>query len=189
MEKRPTVILLKPVIVSGGQTGVDRAALAWAISHRFAHGGWCPKGRRAEDGKIPARFKLRETKSGSYSDRTKRNVKDSDATLIIVRGKPTGGTALTERAALRMGKPFFVAKIGESPAEMVRLWLMQNVPAVLNVAGPRESGAPGIGRQTRRYLSDIFRDVRFVLTRRQVPRPGKNGRRRLVGPKGANRAG
>ena len=70
-------------IISGGQIGVDRAALDWAIAHNIQHGGWCPTGRRAEDGIIPERYRLREAPGRNYQQRTKWNVRDSDATLIV----------------------------------------------------------------------------------------------------------
>lgn len=90
-------------IISGGQTGVDRAALDWAIANRIPHGGWCPKGRRAEDGPLPRRYKLRETPSRSYAQRTRWNVRDSDATLIFSAANSlTGGSELTRRTALRL---------------------------------------------------------------------------------------
>ncbi len=88
-------------IVSGGQTGVDRAALDVAIARRLPHGGWCPRGRRAEDGAVPARYALREHASPDYAARTERNVVDSDATLVLAIGSPTNGTALTVRLAAR----------------------------------------------------------------------------------------
>lgn len=179
---------MRPVIVSGGQTGVDRAALDWALARGFRVDGWCPKGRRAEDGKIPERFPLRETSSRGYAERTRRNVAGTDATLIIVRRKPSGGTALTARVAMKEGKPFFVATLGETPAEMALLWLLKNLPRRLNVAGPRASQEPGIGGDARRYLSKVFRNVRFASALSRVPRPGKNGRRRLVGPRASSRA-
>ena len=86
-------------IVSGGQTGVDRAALDVAIALGFAHGGWCPAGRLAEDGPIAARYALRETTSAAYDVRTERNVLDSDGTLVLASGEPRGGSALTCRLA------------------------------------------------------------------------------------------
>lgn len=88
-------------IISGGQTGVDRAALDAALQLGIPCGGWCPKGRKAKDGPIPDRYPLKETESGSYPVRTEMNVRDSDGTLILTWGRPTGGTALTVRLARR----------------------------------------------------------------------------------------
>jgi hypothetical protein len=78
-------------IVSGGQAGVDRAALDWAIARGIPHGGWCPAGRIAEDGMIPERYQLRETASPGYRERTRRNVEDSDGTLILNLGELDAG--------------------------------------------------------------------------------------------------
>ena len=92
-------------IISGGQTGVDRGALDAAISLGIPHGGWCPRGRLAEDGRIPDRYQLRETDSPDYPSRTEQNVLDSDATLILYRGRIAGGTEFTLRLAQQHGRP------------------------------------------------------------------------------------
>ena len=92
-------------IISGGQTGVDRGALDAAIALGVPHGGWCPHGRLAEDGIIPARYQLRQTDSPEYHVRTEKNVQDSDATLILYRGEMKGGTKLTWQLAERHAKP------------------------------------------------------------------------------------
>jgi hypothetical protein len=141
-------------VVSGGQTGVDRAALDVARSLGLAHGGFCPRGRRAEDGAIPARYALVETPSRSYAERTLWNVRDSDATLVLHRGPLRGGSALTLRLARRLGRPHLALDLGaqDDPAGIIRAWLSVLRPAVLNVAGPRESTAPGIGGSARAVL-------------------------------------
>jgi len=95
-------------LVSGGQTGVDRAALDAAIELGVPCGGWCPKGRKAEDGVVPARYPLAETPSACYAQRTRWNIRDSDATLILTWGKPTGGTLLTLNECCKMGRPHLV---------------------------------------------------------------------------------
>ncbi|HEY7840487.1 MAG TPA: putative molybdenum carrier protein, partial [Gammaproteobacteria bacterium] len=92
-------------IVAGGQTGVDRAALDAAIRHGIAHGGWCPRGRLAEDGTVPDRYALRETNSWDYAERTERNVLDSNGTLILNSGPLEGGTLLTREFAEEHGRP------------------------------------------------------------------------------------
>ncbi|HSR12366.1 MAG TPA: putative molybdenum carrier protein, partial [Thermodesulfobacteriota bacterium] len=92
-------------IISGGQTGVDRAALDVALELGIPAGGWCPKGRRAEDGRIPDYYPLQEASSPEYPVRTQLNVEDSDGTLILYRNSPAGGTALTIRLAKRLKKP------------------------------------------------------------------------------------
>ncbi len=143
-------------IVSGGQTGVDRGALDAAMALGIAHGGWCPKGRKAEDGVIPPQYQLRENESPEYAARTERNVVESDATLILCRGEPTGGTALTRVFAERHGRPYLVVDFERPSLARVRRWLARVRPATLNVAGPRESTAPGIAEQTRRWLIDLF---------------------------------
>jgi hypothetical protein len=147
-----------PKIVSGGQSGVDRAALDVAIRFGLRHGGWCPAGRKAEDGQIPQRYELKETPSSEYRERTRRNVIDSDATLIICVGPLTGGTALTLREAKRLRKPHTVAnllRMGDETSRVIR-WLKRQQPDVLNVAGPRASQHPGIGRLTQDFLERVL---------------------------------
>jgi hypothetical protein len=144
-------------VVSGGQTGVDRAALDVAIALGIAHGGWCPRGRRAEDGVVPARYALTETASTDYAVRTEQNVVDSDATLILGRGPLGGGTALTRELALRHGKPLLVVDLaGPTELPAVRAWLEAHRVGVLNVAGPRESGCPGIGAAAAAFLTAVL---------------------------------
>jgi hypothetical protein len=95
-----------PKILSGGQTGADRAALDWAINNGMPHGGWCPKGRRAEDGRVPERYCLEETPQTQYRQRTTWNVRDADATLIVtLTGDLAGGTLFTRQYAERIGRP------------------------------------------------------------------------------------
>lgn len=145
-------------IVSGGQTGVDRAALEVAIAIGFDHGGWCPAGRRAEDGTIPSRYQLTETESTEYPVRTEQNVVDSDATLILYRDKLKGGTLLTRRICDRSGKPFLLVRIEKDPRSVVRQWLNEQRPAVLNVAGPRESTCSGVFDEAFEYLLGVWSD-------------------------------
>jgi hypothetical protein len=144
-------------IVSGGQTGVDRAALDVASEVGMGRGGWCPRGRRAEDGAIPVAYPLRETPSAAYPERTAWNVRDSDGTLVITRGRPRGGTALTVSLARRAGKPALVVDLegGTAVAEAGQ-WLSENRIGVLNVAGPRESEAPGIHDQAAGFLRELL---------------------------------
>ncbi len=144
-------------IVSGGQTGADRAALDAALALGIPCGGWCPRGRRAEDGTIPARYPLRETASSGYPERTGRNVRDADATLILTRGRPRGGTALTAALASRAGKPCLVVDLNVgADAAAVRAWLEQNRVRELNVAGPRESEQPGIHDEAEEFLRRVL---------------------------------
>ena len=143
-------------IVSGGQTGADRGGLDAAVALGIEQGGWCPAGRRAEDGTIPGLYTLAETLSPAYGDRTRANVHDSDGTVVFTRGAPTGGSALTLTAARKIGKPVLrvdLAKLGvEAAADRVRGWCVERSIAILNVAGSRESKAPGIGDEVRRLL-------------------------------------
>ena len=146
-------------IVSGGQTGADRGALDAAIELGLEHGGWCPRGRRAEDGTIPARYQLRETTEADYAARTERNVLDSDGTLLVTRGAPTGGSALTATLARRHARPFLHVDLAATPraAADVRAWLASHRIARLNVAGPRERHAPGIADDVRALLRAALR--------------------------------
>jgi hypothetical protein len=146
-------------VISGGQTGVDRAALDVARELGVPCGGWCPRGRRAEDGPIPESYPLRETPSASYPERTAWNVRDSDGTLVVTRGRPRGGTALTVSLARRAGKPVIVANLeGGANAAEIRAFLLEHRIRVLNVAGPRESEAPGIHDQAAALLRELLVD-------------------------------
>ncbi len=144
-------------IVSGGQTGVDRGALDAAIALGIEHGGWCPRGRLAEDGVIPRRYRLRQTKSAAYPTRTEQNVLDSDGTLILYRQRLYGGTELTRRLAEKHGKPYFLVDLKQQLDLLpVHRWIDERSIAVLNVAGPRESSAPGIGREACEFLAALL---------------------------------
>jgi len=147
-------------VISGGQTGVDRAALDVARELGVPCGGWCPRGRRAEDGPIPESYPLRETPSASYPERTAWNVRDSDGTLVVTRGRPRGGTALTVSLARRAGKPVIVANLeGGANAAEIGAFLLEHRIRVLNVAGPRESEAPGIHDQAAALLRELLANV------------------------------
>ena len=140
-------------LVSGGQTGVDRAALDAALALGLPCGGWCPRGRRAEDGPIDGRYPLEETPSSDYAQRTEWNVRDSDGTLVLTRGEPHGGTAFTLDVARDLGRPALVLDPAGAPdTGAVRDWLKRERIGVLNVAGPRESGAPGIYEEALFFL-------------------------------------
>lgn len=139
-------------ILSGGQTGVDRAALDVARALGIPVGGWCPAGRAAEDGPIPARYALRETSSADPVVRTARNVLEADLTLIISPIPLAGGTALAARIAEDEGKPLLTLDPATLDVAVVREGLRQAGPVTLNVAGPRESETPGIARRAARLL-------------------------------------
>ena len=137
-------------IVSGGQTGVDRAALDWALASGVPCGGWCPLGRWAEDGPIDVRYPLRETHGTDPAQRTEWNIRDSDGTLIVTLARRmSGGTLLTAGLARRLARPLLHLAKADSPAaeqaESLRQFIGQHEIRVLNVAGPRESGEPGVG--------------------------------------------
>ncbi len=144
-------------IISGGQTGVDRAALDVALEAGLDCGGWCPQGRRAEDGLIPERYPLQETPWDGYPQRTEWNVRDGDGTLILTRGEPDRGTALTARLAKKKNKPSLIVDLGMPwDVEAVRQWIEMHRIDTLNVAGPRESSSPGIGDEARRFLRQLL---------------------------------
>lgn len=145
-------------VVSGGQTGVDRAALDVAEELGLAAGGWCPAGRWAEDGPIPPRYLLHETPSRDSAQRTAWNVRDSDATLVLTGGE-SPGTALTVECARRNDRPHVVVPLRDDPAaaDEVRLWLESVAPRTLNVAGPRESESPGAYAVARAFLECVLR--------------------------------
>lgn len=146
-------------IISGGQTGADRAALDFAIKHRYPHGGWAPQGREAEDGRIPLKYQLTELPAGGYRQRTRRNVEDSDGTLIVNLGELDGGTLATKIFAKKAGKPHYVAQVDDGAtdemAASVLAWLRAHHIKTLNVAGPRESKRPGIYQQTTALLQAV----------------------------------
>lgn len=146
-------------IVSGAQTGADRAALDVAIWYEFPHGGWCPKGRKAEDGKIGNQYQLQETPSANYLQRTEWNVRDSDATVVFTLGREaTGGSLRTIEFAKKHGKPWLhiFPSRSYSNAEDLIEFVGDNRVAVLNVAGSRESKEPGIYKFTKELLRYAF---------------------------------
>ncbi len=170
-------------IVSGGQTGADRGGLDAAIALQIDHGGWCPAGRRAEDGPIPSLYGLRETLSSNYAVRTQLNVRDSDGTVVFTLGDACRGSALTIECARKLSRPLLHFDLQEAfPPSLARptvpqgriemrpntvadvaariaAWCAAQNVSVLNVAGSRESGAPGMASAVRRIL------VRALTTR------------------------
>jgi hypothetical protein len=132
---------------------VDRAALDAALALGLPCGGWCPRGRLAEDGPIDLRYPLRETPSADYPQRTEWNVRDSDGTLVLTRGRPSGGTGLTIALARGQGRPLLVLDLSLQPnPDRIGQWAEAAGVSVLNVAGPRESLQPGIQDQARHLL-------------------------------------
>jgi hypothetical protein len=134
-------------IISGGQTGADRAGLDWALKHALPHGGWCPKGRRAEDGPVDGQYQLQESPSSNYPQRTEWNVRDSDGTVIFsIGGHLTGGSLKTVEFAIKHRKPHLhlSASSKDNAAAELKKWMQQNNIRVLNVAGPRASKEPAV---------------------------------------------
>lgn len=135
-------------IISGGQTGADQAGLAVALQLDIPHGGWCPKGRKSEEGRIPDRFQLKEHESPEYPPRTLANVKDSDGTVIFTRGGMTGGSMLTRSLCEKQDKPWVHLDLDAlndtQAAAKLQLFVRSNGIKVLNVSGNRESKSPGI---------------------------------------------
>jgi hypothetical protein len=148
-----------PTLISGGQTGADRAALDWAIANRIAHGGWCPMGRLAEDGLIDEKYGLRETPEAVYSQRTEWNVRDSDATVIVSRAaRLTSGSLLTMELAAAQRKPcLHLSGLLDAPenARQMGVFLRKNEVGILNVAGPRASGEPEVAA----FIQEIFNEL------------------------------
>jgi hypothetical protein len=145
-------------IVSGGQTGVDRAALDWAIDHGLPHGGWCPQGRRAEDGKIDPQYQLKETPLSQYVQRTEWNVRDSDGTVLVsLDGRLTAGTRQTLQFARKHKKPcLHLARTVpiERSVTALRTFIRNHRIQTLNVAGSRDSDEPGVGEFVRTILDN-----------------------------------
>ena len=159
-------------IVSGGQTGVDRAALDAAVEANISIGGWCPRGRRSEDGRIPDGYPLKETAARSYAIRTEWNVRDSDGTLIIVQDEISSGTRLTVSSARKQNQPYLVVHLRpdadalfedqpclDNQIKQVLNWLVENEIKVLNVAGPRGSSNASVYSEAREFLSLLFQKV------------------------------
>ena len=146
-------------IVSGGQTGADRAGLDWALANGVPHEGWCPRGRRAEDGEIAPSYRLRETPERNYLVRTEWNVRDSDATAIFSLAANLGGGSLaTLRFAERLGRPclHLSRSASEDPAAQLREFVEEHRVRALNIAGPRASGAPEIAEFVMEVLDAAF---------------------------------
>jgi len=143
-------------IISGGQTGADRAGLDYAIANKIPHAGWVPKGRKTEDGKLPECYQLQEMPTGEYRKRTEKNILDSDGTLIVSHGQLSGGSALTRELA-KKNKKFWIhidmqEVTLETAAARLVSWIEKNRIGTLNVAGPRASKDPKIYAATLALL-------------------------------------
>ncbi|MCA9057478.1 MAG: putative molybdenum carrier protein [Planctomycetaceae bacterium] len=160
-------------VVSGGQTGVDRAALDAAMAVGIPCGGWCPAGRRSEDGRIPPQYPLQETDARSYAVRTRLNVRDSDGTLILVLNEISNGTRLTIDAARQEQKPCLVEYllpeksaglvVAENSTEQqlatVVDWMRRHRIRILNVAGPRGSSDSSVYPLARAFLAQLLEQL------------------------------
>ena len=147
-------------IISGGQTGVDRAALDAAIKLAIAHGGWIPRGRLTESGPLPPKYHLKEIKSFSYSKRTEKNVIDADGTLIISRGPLTGGSEYTREMAVKHRRPWLHIDLSQTAAFQAAMtinkWILEKKITILNVAGPRASKDSAIYRDTLNIIESAY---------------------------------
>ena len=147
-------------IISGGQTGADRAALDTAIKFNMEHGGWVPAGRKAEDGVIPPVYHMDEMPTDECAQRTEQNIRDAQATVIIARGPLEGGTLLTRELALTLKKPLCYIDLDDmdefEAAVMLQDFLIQYSVRVLNVAGPRAGQDPGIYWSVKGILETII---------------------------------
>jgi hypothetical protein len=147
-------------IILGGQTDVDRAALDVALELGIPCGGWCPKGRKSEDGPIDPRYPLKETRSPNYPHRTEKNLREADGTLILTKGPVSGGTALTVQLAVEYKKPHLIIDLDDKiDPLMVREWWEKNKLKTLNVAGPRESKIPGIHDRTVDFFKKVLNEA------------------------------
>lgn len=154
-------------IISGGQAGVDRAALDFALKNNIDCGGWCPKGRKAENGVIPDKYPLRETNTGRYPERTEKNVLEGDGTLILFCSERDRGTLLTRKLCENHSKAFLEVDLKDNFSELLlEEWLMNNRIEILNIAGPRESFADGIYKMAYEFLDNA---ARFFTRRSNQP--------------------
>jgi hypothetical protein len=148
-------------IISGGQTGADRGALDAAIELGIPHGGTCPKGRPAEDGTIPPKYRLKESSSKDTAERTEANVQSADGTLICTFGRLTGASKITAEFGRRHGKPVLHldlnAEATDYAVKCVREWLAEHDVKVLNVAGGRESESAGLHGAVKDLLTRVFK--------------------------------
>jgi len=148
-------------IISGGQTGADRSALDFAIKYFIPHGGWIPKGRITEEGRLDDKYKLKEMPTVSYPARTEKNVKDSDGTLIFSRGKPTGGTDYTRKMVLRHQRQLLHIDLNQKTsydaAYRILSWIEFYHINILNVAGPRASKDPAIYNDVYKILDMAYK--------------------------------
>ena len=146
-------------IISGGQTGADRAALDFAIKNNIPHGGWIPKGRLTEEGHLSKDYHLKETKSSNYEERTEKNVVDSDGTMIFYYEELSGGSLLTYRLTLKHKRPVKLINLDVVQSlDEIQNWITENKIGTLNIAGLRASYCPTIYEDVERFLGKLFKE-------------------------------
>ncbi len=146
-------------IISGGQSGVDRSALDFAIRNNIPHSGWCPKNRWAEDGKIPDKYNLQETPEPAPIHRTRKNITVADGTLIIFDKKMDQGTLDTLKFCVETDKLFLIINLSEEiDRKAFTDWLANGNIKLLNIAGSRESSSPGIYKKSLSVLEKLLLD-------------------------------
>ena len=147
-------------IISGGQTGVDRAALDAAIKLSIVHGGWVPKGRLTENGPLSPEYHLKETRTSNYAERTEKNVLEADGTLIISRGPLTGGSEYTREMAVKHHRPWLHIDLNDKAAfqaaTVINKWIFSKKIETLNVAGPRASKDSKIYQDTLNIIESVY---------------------------------
>ncbi len=145
-------------IISGGQTGVDRAGLDAALESGIECGGWCPEGREAEDGVIPDKYPIKVLPGAGYQQRTKQNVLDSDGTIIIYFGSPTDGTELTITFCINEHKPYVLIDAEEISIEHAIQKILEFIKHknIINIAGPRASGEPEAYDYAFQVMMQVF---------------------------------
>ena len=161
-------------IISGGQTGADQAALDAAIAWKIPHGGWVPKGRKTEAGKLPNKYQLKETSTENYEERTEKNVMDSEGTLIFSHGDLQGGSKFTKEMAEKHQRPFLHVNLNLinkfDAARNINTWIDQKKIKTLNVAGTRASEDPGIYQAVMKIMITVFH---MDLIKTTLPDPDK----------------
>ncbi len=147
-------------VISGGQTGADKAALDVAIELGIQHGGWIPKGRMVEDGRLTDKYKLQETKNIGYSQCTELNILESDGTLILTHGKLTGGSVLIQQISKKHNRPCLHIDLNEinepKAVQIISTWIEARKMKTMNVTGPRVGKDPEIYEAAKRILITVF---------------------------------
>ena len=173
-------------IISGGQTGADRAALDFALKFSIPHGGWIPKGRIAEDGSLPDKYQLQEMPTSSYPKRTEQNVIDSDGTVIFSRGKPTGGTEYTRKMVLKHKKKLVHIDLKLQTSYDAAYEILSTIEfhhiKIINVAGPRASKDPAIYNDVFKILDMAYKihKVDQIRNLEKLPKTVDEAVRRLI---------